>query len=405
MIGQFWASKRGNFALATAIAMVPLMLVVAGAVDLVGTSDDAAQLQNSLDAAGLAIGTKYQAGMSANDVRQLGQTFFEANMSAADAEEYSGSVDAFQATSSGDPSAYYISLSSSISRPAFVSGAPAWEAIRSASIEVKPGAQACVLALDPHVSSAVNLQGSTNVAMDGCVIAANSDAAGAVSRGGSAIVSAACVSTVGTTSGITPPNATLSCGAPLENQYASFDPLANVTPPAYGLCTTMPNGKAITLSAGTYCDKTWSGQITLNPGIYILRNVTIKPGGNGSLTGHGVTIFMMEGSQLIINANETVDLSPMTSGPYAGISIFQAHGNTQALTLNGGSGSVVSGFIYAPDAPITYAGNSDMNAQGSCLRLVGKTVAMTGTSSVKSDCTAELGNREMYAGRMITLVK
>ncbi|MDX8463893.1 pilus assembly protein, partial [Mesorhizobium sp. VK2D] len=123
------------------------------------------------------------------------------------------------------------------------------------------------------------------------------------------------------------------------------------------------------------------------------------------LTGHGVTIFMMEGSQLIINANETVDLSPMTSGPYAGISIFQAHGNTQALTLNGGSGSVVSGFIYAPDAPITYAGNSDMNAQGSCLRLVGKTVAMTGTSSVKSDCTAELGNREMYAGRMITLVK
>ncbi|MDX8502765.1 pilus assembly protein [Mesorhizobium sp. VK4C] len=405
MIGQFWASKRGNFALATAIAMVPLMLVVAGAVDLVGTSNDAAQLQNSLDAAGLAVGTKYQPSMSANDVRQLGQTFFAANMSAADAEEYSGSVDAFQATASGDPSAYYISLSSRINRPAFVSGAPAWQATRSAAVEVKPGAQACVLALDPHVSSAVSLQGSTNVAMNGCVIAANSDATDAVSRGGSAIVSAGCVSTVGATSGMTPPNATLSCGVPLENQYASFDPLANVTPPPYGLCTTMPNGKTITLSPGTYCDKTWSGQITLNPGVYILRNVTIKPGGNGSLTGHGVTIFLMEGSQLTINANETVDLSPMTSGPYAGITIFQAHGNTQALTLNGGSGSVVSGFIYAPGAPITYAGNSDMNAQSSCLRLVGNTVQMTGNSSVKSDCTAELGNREMYAGRMITLVK
>ncbi|KUM27716.1 hypothetical protein AU467_15050 [Mesorhizobium loti] len=405
MIGQFWASKSGNFALATAIAMVPLMLVVAGAVNVVGTSDDAAQLQNSLDAAGLAIGTKYQPSMSANDVRQLGQTFFAANMSAADAGEYSGSVDAFQATASGDPSAYTISLSSSISRPAFVSGAPAWQATRSASIKVKPGAQACVLALDPHVSSAVSLQGSTNVKMNGCVIAANSDAAGAVSRGGSAIVSAACVSTVGTTSGLTLPNATLSCGAPLENQYASFDPLANVTPPAYGMCQSVPNGKTITLSPGTYCDKTLSGKITLSPGIYVLRNVTIKPGGNGSLTGLGVTIFLMEGSQIIINANEAVNLSPMTTGPYAGITIFQAHGNTQALTINGGSGSVVSGFIYAPDAAITYAGNSDMNAEGSCLRLVGKTVAMTGTSAVKSDCTAALGNREMYAGRMITLVK
>ncbi|MDX8483216.1 pilus assembly protein TadG-related protein [Mesorhizobium sp. VK24D] len=405
MIRQFWASKAGNFGLATAIAMVPLMLAVAGAIDLVGTSDDAAQLQNSLDAASLAIGTKYQPGMSANDMRQLGQTFFAANMTAADAQEYSNSVAALQASASGNPSAYTISLSSSISRPAFVGGTPAWQAMRSASVKIKPGAQACVLALDPHVSSAVDLQGSTNVAMNGCVIAANSDASGAVNRGGSAIVSAACVSTVGTTSGLTPPNATLSCGAPQENQYASFDPLADVTPPAYGTCQSMPNGRTVTLSPGTYCDKTWSGNITLNPGIYILRNVTIKPGGNGSLTGLGVTIFLMENSQIYINANETVNLSPTTTGPYAGITIFQAHGNTQALTLNGGSGSVVRGFIYAPDATITYAGNSDMSAEGSCLRLVGNTVAMTGTSAVKSDCAAELGGREMYAGRMITLVK
>lgn len=405
MFGRFWASRRGNFAVATAVAMVPLMLGLAGSIDLIGTSDDAAQLQNSLDAAGLAIGTKYQPSMSASDVRQLGQTFFAANMSAADAQEYSGSVAAFQAAASGDPGAYFLSLSSSISRPAFVPGMPAWQATRSASVKIKPGAQACVLALDPHADDAVNLQGSTNVAMTGCVIAANSDAADAVNRGGSAIVSAGCVSTVGGTQGLTPPSATLSCGAPHENQYASFDPLADVVPPPYTLCLPVPNGKTITLSPGTYCDKTLSGKITLNPGTYIMRNVTIKPGGNGSLTGQGVTIFLMENSQIYINANEQVNLSPPTSGPYQGITIYEAHGNTQALTLNGGSGSQVSGFIYAPDAAITYTGNSDMSSQGSCLRLVGNTVAMTGNSAVKSDCTAELGNREMYAGRMITLAK
>jgi len=405
MFGRFWASRRGNFAIATAVAMVPLMLGLAASIDLTGTSDDAAQLQNSLDAAGLAIGTKFQPTMSASDVQQLGQTFFAVNMSTADAQELSGSVAAFQAAASGDPGAYFISTSSSIARPAFVSGMPAWKATRSASVKVKPGAQACVLALDQHADSAVSLQGSTNVAMSGCVIAANSDAADAVSRGGSAVVSAGCVSTVGGTQGLAPPNATLSCGAPRENQYASFDPLAGVVPPAYTLCLPVPNGKTVTLSPGTYCDKTLSGKITLNPGTYILRNVTIKPGGNGSLSGQGVTIFLMENSQLYINANEQVNLSPPTSGPYAGITIYQAHGNTQALTLNGGSGSVVSGFIYAPDAAITFAGNSDMNAQGSCLRLVADTVTMTGNSAVKADCTAELGNREMYAGRMITLAK
>lgn len=405
MIGRFWASRRGNFAITTAIAMVPLVLAVAGAADLVGTTDDAAQLQNSLDAAGLAIGTKYQATMSANDVLQLGQTFFAANMTAANAQEYSGSVAGFQATASGDPTGYYISLTSSISRPSFIASAASWQATRSASVKIAPGAPACVLALDPSAGAAVNLQGSTNVALNGCVIAANSNASNAISRGGSALLSAACVSTVGSTSGITAPNATLACDAPLTNQYASFDPLADVVPPAYGLCQPIPNGKSITLSPGTYCDKTISGKITLNPGTYVMRNVTIKPGGNGSLTGQGVTIFLMEGSQLYINANEVVNLSPPSTGPYAGITIFQGHGNTSALTINGGSGSVVSGFIYAPDAAITYAGNSDMSSAGGCLRLVADTVTMTGNSAIKSDCSAELGSREMYASRVITLVK
>ncbi|TIN62837.1 MAG: pilus assembly protein, partial [Mesorhizobium sp.] len=118
-----------------------------------------------------------------------------------------------------------------------------------------------------------------------------------------------------------------------------------------------------------------------------------------------VTIFLMEGAQLYINANEKVDLSPSTSGPYAGITIFEDHGNTSALTLNGGANSTISGFVYAPDAPISYAGNSDMSSQGDCLRLVGKTVLMTGNSSVRTDCTAMLGNREMYASRRITLAK
>ncbi|TIU69772.1 MAG: pilus assembly protein, partial [Mesorhizobium sp.] len=87
---RFRASERGNFAMGTAIAMLPIMLGVAGTIDLVGTSDDAAQLQNSLDAAGLAVATKYSAGMTAGDVQSLGLTFFAANMSAADQQEYSG---------------------------------------------------------------------------------------------------------------------------------------------------------------------------------------------------------------------------------------------------------------------------------------------------------------------------
>ncbi len=143
-------------------------------------------------------------------------------------------------------------------------------------------------------------------------------------------------------------NAHLECGTPLENQYPSFDPLAKVVPPAYTSCQPVPGGKTKTLSPGTFCNKTLSGDITLAPGSYILRGGRINLGGNGSLVGAGVTIFLMEDAEFSVNGNEIVQLTPPTTGPYAGITIYQEKSNHTEITINGTSGSYVSGFIYAP---------------------------------------------------------
>jgi hypothetical protein len=40
---------------------------------------------------------------------------------------------------------------------------------------------------------------------------------------------------------------------------------------------------------------------------------------------------------------------------------------------------------------------------GECI--VGKTIEMNGNSSINFDCNGELGNRKMYAGRTMILVK
>ena len=80
MLKRFLTCERGNYAMLTAITMVPLMAAVAGVVDYTGTSDDASKLQNALDATGLAIGTKYYSGMTQTELRQLGEQFFAANM-------------------------------------------------------------------------------------------------------------------------------------------------------------------------------------------------------------------------------------------------------------------------------------------------------------------------------------
>jgi hypothetical protein len=279
-----------------------------------------------------------------------------------------------------------------------------WSVQRSSYVKVSPGQPACVLALNPTASEAVKIQGSTEVSMPGCVVASNSSAPDSVYRGGSARIEAACIVATGEAVGFGS-GSNLECGAPLEHQYPSFDPLEGVAPPPYTACQQIPGGKSVTLSPGTYCNKNWGGNITLGPGVYVLRDIDINLNGNGSLVGAGVIIFLMGNSQFTVNGNSVVKLSPPSNGDYAGITIFQARDNASPMIVNGTSGSDVSGFIYAPDAPITYTGNSDMSAGGECLRVVGDTVEMNGNSAVKSDCTAELGGRKAYAGRVVTLVK
>ena len=415
MLRRFWNSNDGNYALIFAIALVPIMAAVAGTVDYVSTANGASKVQESLDATALAIGAKYSSGMSPSEVQQIGSDFFAANIRKSgigyNDDDGTGTtandkVVDFNATATPDGNDISIVTSGKLMHAGFIVGTSSiWQAKRKAYVKFKPGQPACLLALDPHASTAVKVWGSTQVKLNGCVISANSDASDAVSRGGSAQLKAKCVSTVGATSGLST-STMLDCGNPLEKQYPSLDPLYGVLPPTnFTSCSSLPNGKNKNLTPGKWCNKTWSGTITLAPGSYVLNGGSIQLGGNGSLTGSGVTIFLTNGANLSLNANETINLSPPTSGTYAGITIYQEKANTNELKINGGLSSKLTGFIYAPGAPIFYAGNSAMTGSGDCVRVVGNTVEMTGNSNVSANCAGQLGNRDMYAGRTILLVK
>jgi hypothetical protein len=406
MFREFKESLDGNVAVIVAIASVPLMAAVAGVVDLVSFESKADRLQHSLDTAALAIATQYYSGMTETQLEAIGKEFFVANgdldYTNAGEFDYLSDFDA-KATLAG----LYddVTVRASTTHQGILAS-QVWKAWRMSMVRIAPADPACVLALDKHAASAVKMQGSAVIDMQGCVIASNSDASDAVSRGGSATVSAECVSTVGGTSGLASSSyADLKCGKPHENQYPSYDPLFGVSPPAYTGCQKAPGGKTKTLSPGTYCNETITGEVTLEAGTYILRGGAIKLGGNGSLVGHGVTIFLTEDAQISINANELVQLSPPDTGDYAGITIYQEISNDSALTINGTSGSEVTGFIYAPGAHILHAGNAAVSGSGKCIRIVGNTVELTGNSNIALNCEGQLGGRKMYAGRRMAIVR
>ena len=155
------------------------------------------------------------------------------------------------------------------------------------------------------------------------------------------------------------------------------DPLSSLSAPTVGACgssTSSPytgssnqvivNGQnSAVFNPGVYCNGiTLNGgaSATFNPGTYIIKNGMIV-GGNGSITGSGVTLYVQSG-QFIINGTGHVALTAPTSGTYEGILYWQASSDSNQMIMNGDTTSIWQGVIYTPGANVTLNGGSNVAA-------------------------------------------
>jgi hypothetical protein len=100
-----------------------------------------------------------------------------------------------------------------------------------------------------------------------------------------------------------------------------------------------------------------------------------------SFTGHGVTIYMLDG-RFIVNGG-VVDISappelPDPNPAIPGMVIMFAPGNNNEILLNGNSGSIFSGTILAPESDIDMLGNGDTD--GFQCQVIGYNVEVGGTA-------------------------
>jgi hypothetical protein len=183
---------------------------------------------------------------------------------------------------------------------------------------------------------------------------------------------------------------------------ATGDPLANLagpTPPSYTgapISESISGNTVATINPGLYSQISVAGnaKLTLNPGVYVIGAGGVNVSVNASLTGNGVT-YILEGggftasgnasvsgsNVLIVNAgssypnfgvpgqtygaislsgNGSFNLSPATTGTYAGILIYQTRDNTRGLSLSGNGIAGVTGLVYAPSALLTLSGNGTL---------------------------------------------
>jgi prepilin-type N-terminal cleavage/methylation domain-containing protein len=122
-----------------------------------------------------------------------------------------------------------------------------------------------------------------------------------------------------------------------------------------------------------------SNTVEFGSGDYIFENGLTISGSSNSITGTGVFLYVAVGAVNINipGSSNDVNLSPPTSGPYAGVLLFQASSTSDTIGGSSAEANSYNGAIEAPYAQVTIVGSSNGVTIGA---IVAKTLIMSGSS-------------------------
>jgi Flp pilus assembly protein TadG len=406
---NFLKNRSGNVGIAFALLAMPIVAAVSLSVDLGNLARTKSHAQQSLDAAALQAAIAAEAGASDEAILAKVNAVFNAEMELSDTSVAPGTYTALYGgvVAPVDGSRTY-SFSATVPHTRYFKvGSAAGNTVAVATgIRKTPGDPVCLFALDPSAGRALKMSGSGILTATKCVVGAFSNAADAVYVGGASAVNVECVRSSG---GIDATNGlTTTCAKNATNAGVTADPFAKIPEPTAlaGSVTTCTSGNgkgkksgggttcaaANTYTPGSYYNLSLKDTNKLEPGVYVIEGgLDIK----GSVIGDGVTIFMKSGG-ITINGNADVTLTSPKSGDYSGILFMGADTNSSMQKFNGTGTMDLDGFMYFPSSEVQINGNSTTSA--TCLRVIAKTIDISGNSNVEFSCDTELGGRIYTVG-------
>ncbi len=274
------------------------------------------------------------------------------------------------------------------------------------SVQVSAGVGLGIVALNPNLDCAVNVNGNNEVTVTGGAVLANSVSNAAIcgsstSGCGSFTINATLVAAVG---GIPDCVEDHTNGVVIENADPVPDPFSSLpaSPCAAPAATACSGSPARPTTTGVCSNATMrpgrfatgcnvgggNGTTQMLPGVYWFqgefnpRNFDLRCATCSAASG-GILMFFETGS-LSHTGNGSIQLLPyqlsqQAGSTYAGISIYQARGNSSPMTVGGTAGSGL-GSIYARDAIINLHGTVDRIITG---LIVGDRIDFQGTTTTQ----------------------
>jgi hypothetical protein len=97
------------------------------------------------------------------------------------------------------------------------------------------------------------------------------------------------------------------------------------------------------------------------PGIYYIGSNGLSITNGGGISGSNVMLYSAGTGSISLTGSGNLRLSPPTSGPYKGISIFQERSSNRDINVTGSGNMDVAGTLYAASAKVTLTGTGDYN--------------------------------------------
>jgi Putative Flp pilus-assembly TadE/G-like len=267
-----------------------------------------------------------------------------------------------------------------------------------------------ILVLDPLAKSAFNAGGGGVITVQGTPIIVDSvDPEAATVNGGTQITAFE----YDITGGAAEIGGGVFNGPLYTNQMPMADPFADLPPPDKSTMVVRENN-AFHQSNGSYIlqpgvykggiSLSGTASVTLMPGIYYMDRGGFQFSGMGSLIGNGVLIYTDPGNgnsqDISITGQGVMQLSPMMTGPYAGLTFWQRRDATVAGTIAGnGSNTSIVGTFYFAGALLNISGNGGLQNIGS--QYVSNTLNLGGNGIFNVNWTPYTVARQ----RTITLVE
>ncbi len=246
----------------------------------------------------------------------------------------------------------------------------------------------CVIALEPSGKHGIMLNSESKLQMD-CGVQVNSTNSEAVFTNANSTINSTQTCVTGgwiMASGSTP--------AP-KKCPAIPDPLANLPIPAQaaGACTKTDftiNGGTSTLAPGVYC-KTLTinagAVVTLQPGIYVIRDGLLKVNSSSTLKGDNVLLFFTGiDTRMEMDSSSAIALTGRTEGPFVDMVIYQNRNNaTDLFMINADTGSKFRGVIYLPKSGLKLNSRAAMAISPSSLALIVRNLELNSKASIIVD--------------------